>query len=561
MVNSPASLENGCSYQTPSSSPPSALRKGENRFVSLGKGDGAPSAAGGLRGMTTSSLISPFYAWSCENIQKVGTRSRASAVGKQAGRGGPRPYPSSLQSLNTIFPHLPSQEGELMPNSHLQVESGTNKPTIAVESSGALSFPHITLQPQKQLLSNGLTVITTENLASPTITIKASVKAGSVHDRDLDSGLACIVGRMLERGTKNKSLSQVAEGFDFLGAQLKIDTDFLTTTFTVRGLSKDVGSLIQQLGEILQSPAFPAAEFEKARTEVLAGLREESDDTRKRAEWALRERIYPAQHPFSRNPRGTIKTIEKLRLSDLLTFYKKFYRPDQLVLAVAGAAQADQVFQLVESSFERWTVPGTSDPFSVPKATPGLGSGQQVVRMSDKPRCDLTLGFPAVSIRDPEYYPMLIITQILGVSGSDGRLGGRLRGQEGLASYAGVSMDASLSEGPLIVHATSTADHVDQVVKEIQEELAKIRSQGITIQELAAAKQRLINLHLVQLESNEGITRQMLQVELLGLGDDYFNRFPILIGGITMDQITDYLRTCFSFDQPAVVIAGPYPPK
>jgi hypothetical protein len=204
-----------------------------------------------------------------------------------------------------------------------QGQPATDKPGAETSASGELLIPRITLLPEKRTLSNGLTIIAVENNASPTVTIEANVKAGSMRERDENSGLAHLVGRRLERGTRSKNLSQVAEGFDFLGAQLRTDTDYLTTTMIVKGLSKDAGSLIQQLAEILQSPAFLPQELEKARAESLARLREESEDSRLRAELALRERIYPVGHPFGRTPGGSIKTIEKLKLPDLTAFYKR----------------------------------------------------------------------------------------------------------------------------------------------------------------------------------------------------------------------------------------------
>src|SRR5439155_17437031 len=190
-----------------------------------------------------------------------------------------------------------------------------------------VSRPKISLSPPRKVLSNGVSIVVAENTTGPTITIRASMKAGAMRDSDEKAGIANFVGQMLEHGNRNKNVYQIAEGFDFLGANLKTDTDYLVTSLTVNGLKKDAETFISLLAEIFQNPSFPQSEVEKVRTELLTELRQESDDTQLVADQVLRERIYPPGHPFRRKVEGTVKSVERLKSQDLISFYMRYYRP------------------------------------------------------------------------------------------------------------------------------------------------------------------------------------------------------------------------------------------
>jgi zinc protease len=421
--------------------------------------------------------------------------------------------------------------------------------------------PQIALKLKRQVLPNGVVIMAAENHTSPTVTVLASIKAGAMRDGDENAGIANFVGTMLEHGTKGKSVYQLAEGFDFLGAHLRTETNYLVTSLLVEGLKKDLGSFVALLAEMFQSPSFPSSEMEKVKAELLSELGEQSEDPAAVADQVLRERIYPQGHPFRRKANGSAKTVEKLKPADLLSFYRRTYRPDEFTIVVAGDIEPEEVFILVGKHFGKWTAAGSPEVFAIPPVSIGLGEGKQIVPLRNKSQCDIVLGIPGISIRSPDYYPMLVLNQILGQTGLGGRLGSRIRDQEGLAYDVSSSFDGSLGEGPFVIRAGAGSQQVDRVVALIKEEIENLKAHGVTEQEVAAAKGYLINSTPVRLESNEGITREFERIELFQLGEDYLTRYPDLISSVTMDRLLDCVRTQLVFDKGALVVAGPYEPR
>ena len=431
-------------------------------------------------------------------------------------------------------------------------------------SVSAANLPHpadgsLTLKPQRKTLANGLTVIVAENKFSPAVAIVASMKAGAMRETDPQAGIANLTARLLDRGTISRNIFQLADAFDSLGADLYLDTDYLSATATVRGLSKDVPAFLQLLGEMLQTPAFPPAELENVRNEVLDDLREQAGDLRLVAERGLRERIYPQGHPFRRMILGTIPSVERVRLADVTAFYKRYYRPDQCVLSIAGDIRPEAAFDAAERVFSRWSSAGSSEPFSIAAASAGLGAGNQWIQAKDKALCEVILGMPGISIRHPDYYALLILNHIFSQAGASGRLGRRLRDAEGLPAMVRSEFDANLAEGPFVVRTAVNPARVEQAVELIRQEAHKIKELGVTEEEAASAKKALIHSFPVHLESNESIARELLAMELYLLGEDYLQRYPDLIGSVSLGSLRNCARTQFAFERAALVIAGHQP--
>jgi zinc protease len=424
-----------------------------------------------------------------------------------------------------------------------------------------LKIPRIALQPQRRVLSNGVIVEVAVNPASPTVYLAAAVKAGAMREEDVQAGTANFVGEMLERGTKTRTAQQLAEALEFRGIQLEVDTDYLKTTLAFSGLSRDFAVMADNLADVLRNAVFPAGEVEKVRAGIFTRLKEDLDNPAIVAEAALRERVYPPGHPFRRQVMGSFGTVEPIRVSDLTRFYKRYYRPEQLIVVVSGDVNPVEVFEQLESRLGSWRGEGTADSFYIPAVQPGLGSGSQIVPLAAKAQCEIAFGMPGISIHHPDYYAMLILNYIMGEAGMGGRIGNRVRDEEGLAYHISSSLDANWAEGLWMVQAGTSPENVEKVCGLIREEIGKIKADGISSQEIDAAKSYLMYSLPRQLESNEGIVPLLLEVEFFQLGEGYLSRYPDLIAGVSKEKLMDCWRTRLNFEKAALVIAGGTVPR
>ena len=138
-----------------------------------------------------------------------------------------------------------------------------------------------------------------------------------------------------------------------------------------------------------------------------------------------------------------------------------------------------------------------------------------------------------------------------------GRLGENVRDEQGLAYYAFSRMEAGLGPGPWMAVAGVNPQNVEQAVESILVELRRLRDTPVESDELDDVKAYLTGSLPILLETNEGVARSLLDMELYDLGLDYLQRYPGLIEAITAQEVQEAARTYLNPEAYALAIAGP----
>lgn len=467
--------------------------------------------------------------------------------------GAPSPPPLIPKELDLPAPSL---QALLTPESVFDSRSpeagGMQKsPKSQPRTFGEIaSINPVVPQLQRKLLPNGLTLIAARIPGGSTVTIRAGVRVGA-DGAPAPAGLSALVNAMLRRGMSAKSQVSLAAVFDFLGADVTSEIDQSVSTTTVRGLSKDYAIFLQLLAEMIQSPAFALAEFDKVRDELLGRLRELEGEADWAAEQALRQRIYPAGHLFRQMALGTVEGVETLRLSDVRDFYHRYYRPQQLIISIAGDIAPEAALAAGESVFGSWK--GEAGAPSSAQMSPSQRTGKPP-ELKTKRSALVVAGLASLSAIQPDYYPFLILNQILVGDPGGGRLGDRVLA--GDAAVHGVHGEAT--GGQLFsLRARADLSEVEGAIAVLQEEVGQIRDHSVTDEEIKRAKRSLINAWAVRMGSNDEVARILQDMEAQGQGSDYLQKYPSLIQGVSRESLLDCARTRFDVPQAAIVVAKP----
>ena len=243
------------------------------------------------------------------------------------------------------------------------------------------------------------------------------------------------------------------------------------------------------------------------------------------------------------------------------TFYQSFYPPSQGVIVETGDVEAQAVIDLLGDKLGDWQGPAAARAMVQPPAVISTTPGRMVVPMADKVQADIVLGVAAIQRDHPDFYALRVANSILGQFGLMGRLGARVREEQGLAYYAYSSLAADLVGGVWTAAAGVSPDHVEAAITSIQEEFARIGAEGVSDEELADSQAYLTGHLPLTLETNEGVASTLLSMEWYGLGLDYLLRYQELIYGVTRQDVqrvcAEYLRS----DRLLTVVAGPNTPS
>ena len=408
----------------------------------------------------------------------------------------------------------------------------------------------------REVLSNGITILTRSNFNSPSVVVTGNLDAGALFDTDEKLGLADFVTSALMRGTKKRSFDTIYQELESVGASLGFSSGVHKSGFSGRSLAEDLPLLLTLLAESLTQPAFPKAEMEKLRAQLLTGLDIRAQDTSDMASMAFDEILFRG-HPYSRPEDGNHETVKRITRDDLVRFHREHYGPRGMVIAIVGAVKAEEAVRQVKRAFGSWKVKGQKEPPELPVVKLLKKTSTKYHRIAGKSQSDLVVGTNGPKRLDVEFMAATLGNNILGQFGMMGRIGEVVREKSGLAYYAYSSLSAGIGPGSWEVSAGVNPQNVKKATDLIIDELKRFIQEGVSSDELADSQANFIGRLPLSLESNGGVANALLNIERYDLGLDYYRRYAGLVREVNRDNVLNAARKFIDADKLAIAVAGP----
>lgn len=407
----------------------------------------------------------------------------------------------------------------------------------------------------REVLPNGITILTRSNFNSPSVVIGGFFTAGSLFDPDAKLGLADFVTSALMRGTKTRTFDTIYNELESAGASLGFSSGVHSSGFTGRSLAEDLPLLLNLLAGSLINPTFPKAEVEKLRTQLLTGLAIRAQDTSDMASMVFDEILFKG-HPYSRAEDGHPETVKKIRQADLVKFHREHFGPRGMVIAIVGAVKAAEAVRQVKRSLGAWQVKGQKEAPALPPLKSLKKTARKHHLIAGKSQSDLVIGTTGPMRKDPDFLPASLGNNILGQFGLMGRIGDVVREKAGLAYYAGSSLSAGVGPGSWEVNAGVNPSNVNKATELIVSELKRFVDDGVTAEELADSQTNYVGRLPLSLESNSGVVGALLNIERHDLGLDYYLRYADLVRQVTREHVLSAARRFIDPEKLAIAAAG-----
>jgi zinc protease len=408
----------------------------------------------------------------------------------------------------------------------------------------------------REVLPNGITILTRANFNSPSVVVTGYFGAGALMDPDDKLGLAEYASYALMRGTKNRTFDNIYNELEAVGASLGFSSGVHTSGFHARSLVEDLPLLLKLLSESLITPAFPKAEMERLRAQLLTGLSIRAQDTSDMASMAFEQILFKG-HPYSRPEDGYPETVQKIKRDDLVKFHRDYYGPRGMVIAIVGAVTAEEAVRQVKRALGGWQVNGQKETPPLPELKLLKKTVSRHHRISGKSQSDMVIGTNGPRRRDPEYMSASLGNNILGQFGMMGRIGDVVREKSGLAYYAYSSISAGTGPGSWEVSAGVNPQNVKRASDLIQDELKRFVQEGVTEEELADSKANFVGRLPISLESNGGVASALLNIERHQLGLNYYRNYAAVVNSVTREDVLNTARKFIDVNRLAIATAGP----
>jgi predicted Zn-dependent peptidase len=397
-------------------------------------------------------------------------------------------------------------------------------------------------------LPNGLTV-TLERLPHlHSISAGVWIKTGSATERDHETGIAHFLEHLLFKGTPTRTAHQLMQEVEGHGGQFNAFTSREYTCVYVKMLAEHVHIGLDVLADIIKNSTFN--DLEKERNVILEEIASIEDTPDELAHDLIGLQHWP-NHPLGRPVSGTVASVSALTLDDVRAFHQAWYRPENMVISVAGKIDEATVAAQIETIFGDMPAGAAPERFGPPTFQAGMQHVPRKIAQSH-----LCFGFPSVPVSAEERYTAELLSNTLG-GGSTSRLFERIREDEGLAYSIFSYQAAYLSAGVFGVYAGVAPKNLQRTLELICQELVRMREEPVPVEELDSNREQLKGGLLMALESTFTRMARMAKSML------YYGRIvPIdelitAIEGVTPADVQDFAQRMFTSDQCALLVFGP----
>lgn len=407
----------------------------------------------------------------------------------------------------------------------------------------------------REVLANGIVLLVAERPAVPIVAVRVFTRAGAVFDPPQREGLANLTGALLTRGTAKRTGPELDAAIEFVGGSLEAGAGREGMTASLAILKRDLALGLDLLAEVVLTPAFPEAELKRRVAQIQAGIKRSEEDPGTVAGRALARLVF-ANHPYGRPSEGTVESVGKLTRDDVVKFYGERVRPDITIVAVVGAVTVDEARREVLARFGAWPRPPAPAATAAP-AAPGPPP-QAAVIPKDLTQATILLGRQAIRQTDPEYFPLVVASYVLG-GGSASRLYGRVRDEGGLAYSVYSYVSPSKYGSSFVVGGATRVAEAPKVIDIMREELARMGRELVSEREVALAKDYLVGSFPLRLDTSAKVADFLVAIEEQGLGLEYADRYKQNIARVTAADVQRAATLYFAPDTFNRVVVGGKP--
>src|SRR5579864_9387482 len=243
---------------------------------------------------------------------------------------------------------------------------------------------------QKDVLSNGLIVLTETMPAVRSVSIGIWMRSGSRHESESESGITHFLEHMVFKGTKNRSAEEIARSADSIGGHLDAFTAKEYTNFSIKVLDEHVGRAFDVLADLLKNPLLRAEDIAK-ESQVVREEIKMVEDTPDDLVHEIFTQTYWRGHALGRPILGTRQTVSGFDRKRLAGYFRRHYAPNNMLIAAAGHLRHSQIVDLIQKEFGDLPAGPALRPGPLPVAHPHL----QVRHKKDLEQVHLCIGCPS----------------------------------------------------------------------------------------------------------------------------------------------------------------------
>lgn len=390
------------------------------------------------------------------------------------------------------------------------------------------------------VLENGLTVILKTHRTAPVACVQMYCKTGSIYEQEyLGAGMSHLFEHLLHGGaTRDRTEEESRRILDEIGGNANAYTSYDVTCYYINTAREHAATAVSLLGNWITAPIFPEEAFDREWGVVQRELERDVDDPDRQVFYLMMETMYPG-HPARFPIIGHQPVVQTLKKEDIVGYYHRMYVPDNIVVAIVGDIDLDQMLGTVSkkfAGFKRKRVPTIVMPEQQPMVTPRSATKHMKVQAAA-----LRLAWPTIPLTHPDLYALDVLSFILS-EGESARLQRSIRDAGLTYTIASSSFTPIWANGMFVISARLAPDKIDAAKDAVLQQIAHIQQELVPGEELEKAKKQKVSEHVFQMQTAQSIA-SMIANDYIATGDMHFSSAYVdNIQKVTAEEVRQVAR-------------------
>lgn len=404
---------------------------------------------------------------------------------------------------------------------------------------------------QRVVSPSGIEAWLVEEHAVPIVALDFSFLGGSTQDAPGKEGTVNLLSTLLDEGAGDMPSQAYQKRLEELSIELAFSDELDRFSGEMKVLSENRAAAFDLLALALTKPRFDAEAVERMRVQTITGIRRTARNPEAVAARTWAKTVF-GDHPYARPGEGTEATVATIGVADLKKAHGEIFTRKGLKIAVVGDIDAatlapalDRIFGALPAEGKLATVADV-----VPKA------GVTAREAMDVPQAAVRFGGPGLKRADPDFIAAYVMNHILGGGTFSSWLYQEVREKRGLAYTVATGLAPQMHAGQFVGALGTSADKVDETIAIVRQQLERMRDQGPSAAELAAAKAYLIGSYPLRFDTSDKIAGAVLGIQIEDLGIDYIDKRNAMIEAVTLDDVKRAAKRILA-EAPSVVVVGP----
>jgi zinc protease len=382
--------------------------------------------------------------------------------------------------------------------------------------------PEVGKEVSRKVLRNGIILYIMENHELPTFEARAIIRTGSIYEPLERTGLASLTGTVMRTGgTKSMTPEELNRRLEYIGADLDTWIGSESGGASLSCLSKDIDEALEMLAEVLIHPAFNEGQLELEKEKRKEALRRRNDHPGSILGREFSHLIY-GDHPYGRIQEW--EQIRDLTREDLKSFHEKYFKPNNIILGVAGDFKTKTIIKKIEKTLKSWKkakVDFPARPELARSYKPGIYLIQKEITQSN-----VRMGHLGVKLGNPDEHAIRVMNFILGGGSFTSRMTSKVRSDEGLAYSVRSRFDTDSKDyGTFYAGCQTKVGSTHRAIELMQKEIKRIREELVAQEELETAKDAYLNKYVFNFTDPMSVLSQLVNIEYNDLPEDYLQTY------------------------------------